>query len=436
MALRQTALAVVALASLSACMSNGPAPIKAAAPVAAEAAPAPVEPPRVWGSAVAPGMVQPPTQREVVLASDPGPWKGGLDAYIRALSEKSCPTGTNREAGESITITAKPVPLQALNPARKKIGNLTFVAGFHLTSPDKRFGGLSGIEILENGNLLAVSDEGEFVWLDLAPDGLTPVRGRKAAMKDANGQPLQGKTNGDSEGLALNGGMALVSFERNHRVLAFDIGKCGAAARGAPIAFGKFGAPLPEAFANAGIAVGNNEGPEALGVTSNWYVFTGIEQKINDVSPLSVRPIEEQPDFKPRLGVEAPELVGIDLLPEPWDGQDVRAFSLHRSFNPVAGNAITIIETDFLRYLDQSNLPRRIVDEFDERSRYRYEETGWRELARLNLLVTVDNFEGIAAKELPDGRVRLFVISDDNFSESQRTLLMVFDLEKETISKK
>jgi hypothetical protein len=227
-----------------------------------------------------------------------------------------------------------------------------------------------------------------------------------------------------------------VSYERNHRVLAFEIGKCGAAARGAPIVFGKFGAPLPEAFGYAGITVGENEGPEALGITSDWYMFTGIETKINDVSPLSARPIEEVPDFKPRLGVEAPELVGIDILPEPWGGGDVRAFSLHRSFNPVAGNAIAIIETDFLRYLDQSNLPRKIEGEFDERSRYRFEETGWRELARLNLLVTVDNFEGIAAKEMPDGRVRLFVISDDNFSSRQRTLLMVFDLEKETLSKR
>jgi hypothetical protein len=436
MAPRQTALAVVALAFAAACASNVPAPAKAAAPVATEAEPAPVEPPRVWDTVVAPGTVQPPTQREVAPASDPGPWQGGLDAYIRALSDKSCPAGIRSETGEAIAITAKPVPLQALNPSRTKIGGLTFVAGFHLTSADKRFGGLSGIEILDNGDLLTVSDEGEFVWIDLAPDGLTPVRGRIAAMKGGDGRPLQGKTNGDSEGLALNGGMALVSFERNHRVLAFDIGKCGAAARGAPIVFGKFGAPLSEAFTNADIAVGDNEGPEALGITSDWYMFTGIEKKIIDVSPLSTRPIEERPDFKPRLGVGAPELVGIDILPEPRGGGDIRAFSLHRSFNPVAGNAITIVETDFLRNLDQSNLPRRVVDEFDERARYRFKETGWRELARFNLLVTVDNFEGIAAKDLPDGRVRLFVISDDNFSASQRTLLMVFDLPKETISKR
>jgi len=46
----------------------------------------------------------------------------------------------------------------------------------------------------------------------------------------------------------------------------------------------------------------------------------------------------------------------------------------------------------------------------------------------MNLLLTIDNFEGIAARRLSDGRVRLYVISDDNFSGRQRTLLMVFDV--------
>jgi hypothetical protein len=47
----------------------------------------------------------------------------------------------------------------------------------------------------------------------------------------------------------------------------------------------------------------------------------------------------------------------------------------------------------------------------------------------MSLLLTIDNFEGIAAKEMPDGGIRLYIISDNNFSASQRTLLMVFDLQ-------
>ena len=40
---------------------------------------------------------------------------------------------------------------------------------------------------------------------------------------------------------------------------------------------------------------------------------------------------------------------------------------------------------------------------------------------------TVDNFEGIAAVTTPGG-VRLYLLSDDNFSDRQRTLLLAFDL--------
>jgi hypothetical protein len=29
---------------------------------------------------------------------------------------------------------------------------------------------------------------------------------------------------------------------------------------------------------------------------------------------------------------------------------------------------------------------------------------------------------------MPDGRVRLYVVSDDNFSGKQRTLLMIYDV--------
>ena len=40
---------------------------------------------------------------------------------------------------------------------------------------------------------------------------------------------------------------------------------------------------------------------------------------------------------------------------------------------------------------------------------------------------TVDNFEGISALPRADGSVRFYLISDDNFSPAQRTLLLAFD---------
>ena len=94
----------------------------------------------------------------------------------------------------------------------------------------------------------------------------------------------------------------------------------------------------------------------------------------------------------------------------------------------MSGNAITVVETVLERHLDQSNLPARVVDEIDERARWDFRIKSSRVLAEMNLLVTIDNYEGISAKAMPDGHIRLFIISDDNFSASQRTLLMVFDV--------
>jgi hypothetical protein len=104
------------------------------------------------------------------------------------------------------------------------------------------------------------------------------------------------------------------------------------------------------------------------------------------------------------------------------------AYSLHRSTRALASEVIVLVETRFERGLDPSNLPARITREMDERSRVRFRPVASRKLAAMNPLVTMDNFEGVAARRMPDGRVRLYIVSDDNFSASQRTLLMIFEV--------
>lgn len=373
------------------------------------------------------GVAQPPAKDaigDLIIDRSVKAGPVAFDAYLDGLRRVSCPG----EAGqaEAITITASAIPLQGLNPGRKTVGQLTYVAGFQLTSNDKRFGGLSGIDFLDDGNLLAVSDTGAFVWLDLAEDGVTPVAARMTAMNDARGKPFASKSAGDSEGLAVLGDLALVSFEGNARVLAYDVGRCGAAARGAPL-----GWKMADAFARRKLEVDGNKGVEALAITPDGYLFAGIETKVGKGSVLSARPIEASPRFDLQIGENAPEFVGLDLLPAGKDGHDVRAFSLHRSTSPLAGNAIMIVETDLERYLDQANLPARVTSGANERSHYRFRKTTSRTLAEMNMLLTIDNFEGIAARQMSDGRVRLFIVSDDNFSSSQRTLLMVFDVAKQ-----
>lgn len=345
--------------------------------------------------------------------------------YLVPLRAKSCPKGVAKTEAETVILNATRVPLQGMDPSRKTIGALTFVAGFHLTSPDKRLGGLSGIELLDDGNLLTVSDQGDLVWLDLAEDGVTPVRARIAVMHDAAGEPLRGKAEGDAEDIAYADGLALVSFERDHRALAFDIRACGAAARGAPITFGTFGGDFAAAFDRQKLKVDSNSGAEGLAITPDWFLFTGLESRSAGASPLSARAIEGVPEFDQGIGSGAPPVVGLDIIP---DGEDLRVFSLHRATNPLATDMISLVETRFTRELDQARVPARSVSEIDARSHVRFKPKDTRVLAQMNVLVTVDNFEGVAARQMSDGRVRLYVVSDDNFSSKQRTLLMIYDL--------
>lgn len=353
---------------------------------------------------------------------------GSLQAdYLAPLRAASCPKGEKPEKPVAIDLTAKHVPLQAMNAKRKMIGDLTFVDGFHLTSSDKRFGGLSGIDVLEDGNLLAVSDDGNFVWIDLAENGVTPTAARIAVMRDAAGKAMGSKAERDAEGLAYADGLALVSYEGDHRVLAFDLAACGGAARGAPVTFGAFGGRLQAAFDRAGLKVGGNSGAEALALAPDWFLFTGLESQAGGASPLAARALEALPEFDLSIGKGMPPVVGMDVVA---DGDQVRVFSLHRATNAMASNVISIIETVFTREFDQSNLPAHRISEIAGRSHDRFREASSRVLAQMNLFVTIDNFEGIAARELPDGRVRLYVIADDNFSAKQRTLLMVYDVAK------
>lgn len=352
---------------------------------------------------------------------------GNLSTYLRALSDASCGGVSGSPAPEAINLTVNTFAEQSPDPTKRKFGELTFIASYQLSSTDPRFGGLSGLDILADDKLLAVSDAGRFVWIDLSRDGVVPVAARLAPMRDASGKLLDGASGAGSEGLAVNGGMALVSFEGEDRVLSFDIGRCGAGARGAPIVFDNYGLSLRDAFDDARVEVGASNGSEPLAVTNDWYMFAGIEKKVGHFNFLSGRPIEAEPHFNLRVGVSAPEFAGLDILADQRRNGAIRAFLVHRSADN-ADSPTLITETDMIRFIDPN--ARGGGGEMGERARWRFSETGWREMAKLDRLGSAESYEGIAAKQLPDGRVRLYLISDDDFNGAKRTVLTIFDAPK------
>lgn len=314
----------------------------------------------------------------------------------------SCPEGVPYVIPKDVELSVAPVAWsEAPAKASAALAPLVPRGLFDITSNDSRIGGLSGLDFLDDDTLIAVSDQGDLVWIDLAEDGVTPKPAAYIAMlRDSEGNPLSGKGQADSEGVAWDGEHLFVSFERDHRVEGYDIEGCGAMARGVPVA------RLGDAQGWKVLRVKSNRGPEGLAVVENGNMLVGLETRDADGAGLAMIMPGRTASFDLRLN--APEitlLTGLAALASV-DGESVQVFSLHRSYDPIRGNRIALQ-----------------VSEWNNSSFF-----DTRRLALWGREIAVDNFEGLAARRLADGTVRLILVSDDNFSDRQRTLLAVLDL--------
>lgn len=289
-------------------------------------------------------------------------------------------------AGPQITVHTTALPLNPDQPAQQRIGAFAYAGGLLLTSPDtSRLHGLSDVFVRPDGRLVAVSDDGDRFEARLALDG----QGRLVGLSDGHlfpligedGQPLsaRGKVEADAEGLAvLADGAVLVSFERDHRILLYP--PAGGPPRRAPAPKADF----PE-----------NEGMEALAADpargSDAYVVGGEATGQTWTCRLASGCAEGARAALPD------EFSLVADAPLPHGG---RAY-LFRAFSMLKGVRIT------LRIVGASGTT---VDEL-----------------KLAAPLTVDNLEGLAAVPGRDGSIRFYLLSDDNFSKLQRTLLLAFD---------
>ena len=130
---------------------------------------------------------------------------------------------------EAVAVSARPVALNASNPAQHVVGDLEYRGGLHLVSNRSAFGGLSSIRILADGQkLVAITDEG--FWLAARPvlrkgvlEGIENVE--MGPLLGPDGKVLAGKSARDAESLALlTDGSFVVGFERQHRLLRYPSG--------------------------------------------------------------------------------------------------------------------------------------------------------------------------------------------------------------------
>lgn len=266
-------------------------------------------------------------------------------------------------------------------------GGVAFAGGVQLAlDDDSPLHSLSDLKLIDGDDFVSVSDAGDLVRGRLRLDaggrltGVEGLRWRRLALMD--GSPITDKADGDAEGLfLLADGRVSVAFERRHRLWAYGLETPGAAE---PLASPDTDFPL-------------NDGMEGVSAAPGGWRVAGESGGVWDCAATSCRvvvspPAEPVPDSEYRI-------TGMDRDP--------------------GGDGFWVVE-------------RRFRPPVDVRGRIRWmaaDGTMGPALVELSLPSTVDNFEGIAAVAHGDG-VRLYILSDDNGSERQRTLLLAFDVRR------
>ncbi|MBL8545386.1 MAG: esterase-like activity of phytase family protein [Hyphomonadaceae bacterium] len=319
-----------------------------------------------------------------------------IAAFAFACALSACEGGHHigaTDQWEAIDVEVLPVAAPV-----ETIGRLAYRGGLELRSRDPMFVGLSGLEVLEDGRVVAISDEAD--WIDARLvfgdrdflTGFTDVRG--AFMRDERGRTLSTKAEADSEGLAqLPDGRFAVSFERSQLIRIYDLNRDG------PFGVAEMGPRL------AGVArLPTNQGLEALAAMDNALLI-GAEGGDEATTPLWVAPLDAHALVPARFAYPLSDgfsLTGLDRLP---NGDFI---ALERFFAPVIGPRARI--TRFVAPGDEGAVVEKEV------------------LATLDPPFPVDNFEGVSAVRTRDGATRIYIVSDNNKSAQQRTLLLAFDV--------
>ena len=300
--------------------------------------------------------------------------------------------------GEPIQVSSAPVPLDAADPQRATLGGLTYQGGVRLTSAHPDFGGWSGLWISPDGaRLVAVSDRGHWLTAALSYSGEGRLTGLAEAnlfpMLDTQGIPLAPPWS-DAESIAAGPGGFVVAFERAHR-LWWYAAAAPARLEGAVAAPMEHPDAMHDAPANGGIEALTDLGGGAwLALAEDLVRGEGLGGwRIGSGGAAEALTYRAQDGFVP---TGAATLATGDVL------------VLERRFN------LTGLRTR-LRRID-GNAARG------------GESLSGQLIATLARPLVVENFEGLAAVA-DAGGTRVFLLSDDNFSALQRTLLLMFRLD-------
>ncbi|THD68333.1 MAG: twin-arginine translocation pathway signal [Bradyrhizobium sp.] len=285
---------------------------------------------------------------------------------------------------------------------RVRFGSLEFRSGLVLTSSFRAFGGLSGLRFDARGErFISFSDKGTWftgriVYQGRSMTGLADVEA--SPMLGPDGKPITSRGWFDSESIALDGQQVYIGLERVNKVLRFDFSKGSTRASAEEV-------PMPPAVRKLPF----NKGLEALVMVPKGLPLAGT------LIAMSERGLDAEGNLIAFLvGGRTPGQFAIRRT-DKFDISDAVLLPsgdlliLERKFSWLSGIGIRIRRIPL-----KSVMPNVTVD--------------GPAIFEADLGDEIDNMEGIDAHVTPEGDTVLTMVSDDNFSMIQRTLLLQFTL--------
>jgi hypothetical protein len=305
-----------------------------------------------------------------------------------------------------IQVEARPIPFfDTRDRSHLRFGSLKYRSGLVLTSRFSGFGGLSGLRLDSKGeHFIAISDKGmwftgNIVYRGDAMTGLADVEA--APMLGADGRPMAARGWYDTESIALDGALVYIGIERVNQIVRFDFGKDGTRARGQVVAAPPGVRKLP-----------NNKGLESLVMMPRGLPLAGTLIAISE------------------RGLDSDGNLLAFLIGGPTPGQ----FSIRRTKDFDISDAVLLPSGDLLVLERKFSLLAGVVVRI-RRMPLKSVAPGVTidgpSIFDADLGYEIDNMEGLDAHIGADGATVLTMVSDDNFSMIQRTLLLQFTLIEE-----
>lgn len=263
------------------------------------------------------------------------------------------------------------------------------ISSYTWPAPSDKHGGFSGIEVAEDGmRFTAIGDKGGIVEGRFKrTDGkISGVESDMHRLKDTNGKAVS-KPYSDAEGLAMRSdGTLYISFERKHRVWAYQGSKMSASKL-----------PRHRDFKH----LKGNDGLEALAISPDGTLYALPEKSSNEVIPVYRFTGKNWtvPFGIPRIGSYKP--VGADF------GPDGKFYLLERALNSVFGFKTRVRRFEIMG------------DNITEAEVLLETESG-----------THDNLEGLSVWRDGLGDIRLTMVADNNFNAFQRTEFVEYRLQE------